>query len=101
MTELDPLNINPRLQAWISELIDNRDDMTVSEQVRAVAAIARIQYLFMKLREEKSEPVNTGVAVKQYEKAFQANATRRRKKLTGSTTAVLTTIRDDDDELEY
>lgn len=99
-TTLDPLNINSRLQTWLSELIEARSEMSVSEQVRAVAAIARIQYVFMKLREEKHEPATTGTAVKQYEKAFAANS-RRRKAVAGRKSADIVPLDSDDDELEY
>lgn len=96
---LDPLNINARLQLWVSELIENRADMTTAEQVRAIAAIGRIQYVFMKLREEKFEPVNTGTAVKRYEKAFASNAARRRKAVARKS-GTLPAILEDADDLE-
>ena len=99
-SSLDPKNVNGRLYDAMSKLLDNFEDMTVREQVATVAAIARIQVLFIKLREEKSEPANVGTAVKRYEKAFQANATGRRKKITGSVAATLAAVRDDDDDLE-
>lgn len=101
MTEtLDPKNVNGRLYNAISTLLDNFDDMSVREQVATVAAIARIQVLFIKLREEKIESANAGTAVKRYEKAFEANAARKRKRVAGSVDRTLAAIRDDD-ELEY
>jgi hypothetical protein len=99
---LDPKNVNGRLYDCISILLDNFQEMTVSEQVRTVAAIARIQVLFIKLREDGGVATNTGTTVKKYAKAFEANAARRRKRVAGAG-AALAAIENvgGDDELEY
>lgn len=109
---IDPLNINPRLAAWVSELIENRHLMNIAEQVRSVAAIARIQYAFMKLREERDKEeekklnANSGTEVKRFAKAFTSNAGRRRKgnSRPPKQDLILDAIERDDDEsteLEY
>lgn len=103
---IDPLNINPRLARWASEIIENRHVLTPSEQVRALAAIARIQYLFMKLREETEDErsrSSSGTEVKRFAKAFAANAGRRRKSIARKSvpSSAAIAFKDDDDELEY
>lgn len=93
----DPKNINGRLYDAVSTLLDNFQDMTVREQVTAVSAIARIQVLFMKIREDPSVPSSTGTTVKRYAKAFASNANKR-KGVTGSDVAGLL---EEPDDLEY
>ena len=104
---LDPHNINPRLQEWISELIEKRDDMSVREEIAAIAAIGRLQVLFIKLREEGGGGVSTGTAVKQFERFFKDNATRasiahKRKGAARRSSAAIAELGYDepDDELE-
>jgi hypothetical protein len=99
---LDPRNVNGRLYEAISKLLDNFDDMTVREQVATVAAIARIQVLFQKIREEQGAiPSSAGTTVKRYAKAFEAHAARGRKAVAGSEIPLLDASYDDSDELEY
>lgn len=99
---LDPLDINSQLMQWAQELIQKRYDMETNEQVRCIAAIARIQYLFMKLREEKPEysHVNAGTEVRRFAKAFAGHAGKR-KSVARSRTAGALPFKTDDDELEY
>jgi hypothetical protein len=104
IASLDPKNVNGRLYDCISSLLDSFQDMTVSEQVRTVSAIARIQVLFAKIREEPGayNASNSGQTVRKYAKAFEAHATRRGKTIAGSAaTAALLDATADDDELEY
>lgn len=105
INQADPKNVNGRLYDAISILLDNFEDMTVREQVATVAAIARIQVLFIKLREErdepKSEPARDGIEVKRFAKAFAANANRRRKSVSRKNTAIATADDLDSDQLEY
>lgn len=99
--ELDPKNLNGRLYDAMSTLLDHFDDMNVREQVATIAAIARIQVAFIKIREDTYVPGSSGAAVKRYEKAFAANANRQRGKVAGSgATAALNDL-SDDDGLEY
>lgn len=99
-TLTDPLNVNGRLYRAMSTLLDTFEEMTVREQVATVSAIARIQVLFIKLREEKYDTGSAGTALKRYEKAFAANAARRRKGVSRSSIDGLL-IDDSDDTLEY
>jgi hypothetical protein len=94
----DPANINPRLLLWVSELIDAREEMPISEQIRAIAAIGRLQINMIKLREDSGGGHQSGTEVKRFAKAFAANATNKRKKLARSTAAI---AGPDDDDLEY
>jgi hypothetical protein len=91
---LDPLSINPRLQQWVSELIEAREDMSIGEQIRAIAAIARLQVNYIALRKEAGGGYATGTEVKRFAKAFAKNAIRGRQ----SNTRALT--HDDDPELD-
>ena len=77
----DPLDVNGRLYQAMSTLLDEFDDLTSREKVLAISAIARIQVMFMKLREEPGVNTNTGSKVRQYEEAFKTNATRSRKRI--------------------
>lgn len=95
----DPKNLNGRLYDAMCDLLDEWGDMDVREKVATIAAIARIQVQFIKIREDHHVPGASGTAVKRYEKAFAANAARKRGKVTGSATIAL--IGDKDDELEY
>ena len=101
LNPLDPHNINPRLQAWISEIIEMRQDMNAREQIAAIAAIGRLQVLFIKLREETGGGLTTGTEVKRFAKAFATNASRERKNLARSSTAAVAALEYDDTELEY
>ena len=94
---LDPHNINPRLQEWISELIEKRDDMSVREEIAAIAAIGRLQVLFIKLREEGGGGVATGTEVKRFEQYFKTNAKSRRKGVAGKSTAAVAALEHDDE----
>ena len=98
-TTLDPKNLNGRLYDAMSTLLDNFEEMSVREQVATIAAIARIQVMLIKIREDNFDPATSGTAVKRYEKAFAANATRRRKAVIGAAAALEDLS--DDDELEY
>lgn len=93
----DPKNLNGRLYDAMSRLLDTFDDMTVREQVATVSAIARIQMTWIKIRENANATANSGTTVKRYEKAFAANATRKRKPLARPDFDGLL----GDDELEY
>jgi hypothetical protein len=93
LNPLDPYNINPRLQAWVSELIERREEMDMNQQVRAISAIGRIQIMYIKLREEGGGGYATGTEVKRFAEAFAANATDKRKINRRSTAAIA--------ELEY
>ena len=95
---LDPHNINPRIQQWISELIEKRDSMTVSEEIRALAAIARIQVNFITLREESGGGLATGTEVKRFAEAFAANAKSRGKNISGSAKLAALAFDDDDSD---
>jgi hypothetical protein len=100
--QADPKNVNGRLYDAMSTLLDSFHDMNVREQVATIAAIARIQVAFIKLRDESygSGAIYSGTAVKRYEKAFAANAARRRHVGTrNGDVPLLETL--DDDELEY
>lgn len=92
---VDPLNIQPRLQQWVSELIEAREDMTMGEQIRAIAAISRLMVNNVALRKETGGGGATGTEVKRFAKAFAANADRRRKNLAGS--AAYAALQFDDD----
>jgi hypothetical protein len=78
---IDPLQINRRLYNQVSELLrgleDKGDKVTIRERYMSLAAIARIQYIFVSLRKEKVENVDAGSAVRQYAAAFQKNGTGR------------------------
>lgn len=89
---LDPLDVNGRLYTAMSTLLDNFDDMSPREQVLAISAIARIQVLFMKIREEPGASPNTGSAVRKYEQAFKENAARSRKRLKPRTDDIIAAI---------
>jgi hypothetical protein len=97
---LDPLNINPRLQAWVSELIERRDDMSVTEQIRAIAAIARLQVNYVALRKEAGGGYATGTEVKRFAQAFASHA-RKRKNLAGSAAYAEFEYDGDDSDLEH
>ena len=86
---LDPHNVTPRLQQWISELIEKRDNMSVREEIAAIAAIGRLQVMFVTLREEQGGGVATGTEVKRFAKAFAANADRGRKGAAGKSNGKL------------
>jgi hypothetical protein len=98
---LDPKNVNARLYAQISRLLDdladNDEDIGIRERIAALVAIARIQTLFMGLRkEERPSDRATGSAVRKYSTAFK-NAGSGRKARGGRTApAASEPITDDD-----
>ena len=94
---LDPYNITPRLQKWISELIEMREDMDARTQVSAISAIGRLQVMFIKLREEGGGGVATGTEVKRFEQYFKTNAKSRRKGVAGKSTAAVAALEHDDE----
>jgi len=98
---LDPKNVNGRLYDAMAKLLDNFDEMSVREQVATIVAIARIQTIFLKLRDVEGASGTSGSAVKRYEKAFQANATRKRKSGSGqSDAATVYTLHEDDSDAD-
>jgi hypothetical protein len=81
---LDPESIDARLYKQVSKLLEQLEtSSTVSlrERIQALVAIARIQTIFMTLRQKgnKDDPTVAGSSVRKYESAFQAHDARRRK----------------------
>jgi hypothetical protein len=93
---LDPENIDSRLYKQVSKLLEQletKSTVTLRERVQALVAIARIQTIFMSLRQKGSQDDNTaGSSVRKYESAFQAHDARRRKAIARATAEA-----DDDD----
>jgi hypothetical protein len=98
LNPLDPHNINPRLQAWLSELIEARDEMSLTEQIRAISAIGRIQAIYVGLRKEAGGGYATGTEVKRFAKAFEQNAKGGRKSYARSSSAAVAALAYDDDD---
>ena len=96
---LDPLNVNGRLYEQVSKLLDQlaKPSVTLRERTMALAAIARIQQIFVKLRDENREPENAGSTVRKYAASFQANAARGRARLSRPQPAP----EPDDDDREF
>lgn len=102
---LDPKNVNSRLYAQISRLLDdlagNDEDIGIRERIAALVAIARIQTLFMGLRkEERPSDRATGSAVRKYSTAFK-NAGGRGKARGGRAAPASEPITDDDFGSDY
>ena len=80
VSRLDPLNVNKRLYRQVAALLDQLEDdaegVTLKERYMALAAIARIQYIFVNLRKEKLGDEPEGSAVRKYAGAFKANDPR-------------------------
>lgn len=81
---LDPDNVNARLYNQVSELLkqlETKTTVTLRERVTALVAIARIQTIFLTLRQkgDKDDADTAGSSVRKYTSAFQAHDARRRK----------------------
>lgn len=82
MSNLDPHKINERLARQVSVLLDQLEsskNVTLRERFQALAAIARIQYVFVNLRREKFDEPVAGTAVRKYQTAFKNDAGGRKK----------------------
>lgn len=98
MAKTDPRNINGRLYECISKLLDNFDDMSPSEQIRCIAAIAGVQIKYNFGGNFGADTV-VGATVRKYAKAFK-NAASKRKAITGEAAvaaAIANNLDDDDD----
>lgn len=80
-------------------LLNQFHEMDVRERIATISAVARIEVVLLKLKEATYAPDRSGSTVRRYEKAFAANAARKRKALTGAAIALVEDL--DDDELEY
>lgn len=97
--ELDPRNINARLLAQVSRVLDDLEDKNLpigpKDRVMALVAIGRIQIIFNTLRKASGD-VESGSAVRRYSKAFATkNAVGGRK---GSARSAALAELDDIDE---
>ena len=89
---LDPEDVNGRLYSAMSMMLDDFDDLDVRERVAVISAIARIQVLMMKIREEPGAVASSGSKVREYEEAFKANATRSTKRIKRRTTDIVAAL---------
>jgi hypothetical protein len=101
-TEPDDLHmcLRKRMQEMMT---DEWEDLSARERIALLSAVARIEVQFPKIREGSyASNTNTGSTVRQYEKAFAANAARKRKHVPGPDTELLNgRTGEDNDELEY
>jgi hypothetical protein len=87
----DPYNLNSRILRQVSELLKQLEEgehVTLKERFQALAAIARIQIIFVNLRKEKidDEP-ERGTAVRKYAGAFKAHDSGRGAEAAGRAAA--------------
>jgi hypothetical protein len=78
----EPYDLSARIYDRMCSLIDQWEEMNIRERIATLTAISRIQIAFDKLKSTKEsngrDQSAPGSAVKRYERAFQANAARRR-----------------------
>ena len=99
----DPKNLNGMLYDRCCELLrDEWDEMDTRQRIATLTAISNVQVRFIKIRADHHVPAVSGTTVRRYEKAFAANATRKRKSVAGdAAVAALLTNDGEPDELEY
>ena len=100
-SNLDAHNINARLVAQVSRVLDDLEDKKLpigpKERIMALLAIGRLQMLFVALRKRGGDSDNAGSSVRKYSKAFKAHAGSGRKAAAGPADDDLA---DDDDDTD-